>query len=74
VLERGATRDPNNVFIAAALVAAYGQLGQTDEARRNAQKVRRLLPIFEPATFGSRFPDPAHQEYLADGLRKGGLL
>ncbi len=74
VLERGATRYPDYVFIAAALVAAYGQLGYTDDARRNAEKVKHLLPIFEPATFGSRFPDPAHQEYLADGLRKGGLL
>ena len=74
VLERGATRYPDYVFIAAALVAAYGQLGDTDEAQRNAEKVKRLLPIFEPATFGSRFPDPAHYDYLADGLRKGGLL
>jgi adenylate cyclase len=73
-LQRGATRYPDYVFIAAALVAAHGQVGQIDEARRNAEKVRRLLPIFEPATFGSRFPNPAHYEYLAEGLRKGGLL
>jgi adenylate cyclase len=74
VLERGATRYPDNAFIAAALVAAYGQLGRTDQAQRNAEKAKRLLPFFDPTTFGSRLPDRAHYEYLAEGLRKGGLL
>lgn len=74
VLERGATRYPDYVFIAVALVAAYGQVGQTDEARRNVEKVKHLLPIFEPATFGSRFANPEHYEYFREGLRNGGLL
>lgn len=73
VLERGAIRYPDNAFIAATLVAAYGQLGRTDQAQRNAENVKRLLPFFDPAAFGSRLQDPAHREYLADGLRKGGL-
>jgi adenylate cyclase len=73
VLEQGATRYPDYVFIAAALVAAYGQLDRSDDALRNVEKVKRLLPIFDAATFGSRLPDPEHREYLLDGLRKGGL-
>ncbi len=73
VLERGAARYADYVFIPAALVAAYGQIGRTAEARRNAEKVRRILPIFDPAVFGSRFQNRAHYEYLAEGLRKGGL-
>ena len=74
VLERGVARYPDYVFIRVALVAAYGQLGQIADARRNADEVRRILPIFDPRLFGTRFRDSALQEYLAEGLKKGGLL
>jgi adenylate cyclase len=74
VLERGVARYPDYIFIRVVLVAAYGQLGQIVEARRNAEEVRRIFPIFDPGTFGARLRDPALQEYLAEGLKKGGLL
>ncbi len=74
ILERGASVYPNFVFIQATLVAAYGQLGRVDEARRNAEKVRSLMPIFDPRSFGRRFQNRAHYDYLMDGLRKGGML
>jgi adenylate cyclase len=73
VLERGAARFPRYIFIPAVLVAAYGQLGRTEEARRNVEKVELLQPLFDPMTFGSRFRDPAHYEHLAEGLQKGGF-
>jgi adenylate cyclase len=73
ILERGASRYPNYVFIRAALVAAYGQLGKVTEAHRNAEEVKRLLPIFDPKVFGSRLQDPALRKYLTEGLKKGGL-
>jgi len=73
ILERGAARYPKYVYIAVVLVAAYGQLGRIDDAERNAIKVKRLLPIFDPVTFGTRFKNHEHYKYLAEGLRKGGL-
>jgi adenylate cyclase len=73
ILERGVARYPNYVFIRVALVAAYGQLGQITDARRNADEVGRLLPIFDASGFGARIRDTALRQYLTEGLRKGGL-
>jgi adenylate cyclase len=72
-LEREALRIPENVFIPVVLAATYGQLGRTAEARSAAETVRRRLPVFEPQTFGSRFQNREHHEYLTEGLRKAGL-
>ncbi|MCH9051589.1 MAG: tetratricopeptide repeat protein [Proteobacteria bacterium] len=74
ILERGAARHRTYVFIPAVLVAAYGQIGRVEEARRNAQKVKRLFPIFDAETFGRRFQNREHYDYLAEGLKKGGLI
>lgn len=73
VLERGAARYPSYVFIAVVLVATYGQLGRLEDARRNVEKVKGLMPIFDAVTFGTRFKNRAHYSYLAEGLRKGGF-
>jgi len=72
-LEREALRHPDAVFISAVLAAAYGQLGRTADAEQMVQTVRRRLPVFDPRTFGSRFQNRAHHEYLVEGLRKAGL-
>ncbi len=72
ILERGAASHRTYVFIPAVLVAAYGQIGRVEEARRNAQTVRRLLPIFDARTFGQRFQNREHYDYLAEGIKKGG--
>jgi len=72
-LEREALRHPDYVFIPVVLAAAYGQLGRTADAERMAETVRRRLPVFDPQTFGSRFQNRAHHDYLIEGLRKAGL-
>jgi len=72
-LEREALRYPDYVFIPVVLAAAYGQLGRTADAEHMAEMVRRLMPVFDPATFGSRFRDQVHHDYLVEGLRKAGL-
>jgi TolB-like protein/class 3 adenylate cyclase/Tfp pilus assembly protein PilF len=72
-LEREALRNPDFIFIPVLLAATYGQLGRTADAERMAETVRRRLPVFDPQSFGSRFQDRAHQDYLIEGLRKAGL-
>ena len=58
-----------------ALAAAYGQLGQRDEAGEAVQELLKLKPniarIARPA-LQMRF-DPELVEHLIDGLRKAGL-
>ena len=57
------------------LAAAYGQLGQHDEARKAVQELLKLRPdialIARPA-LGMSF-DPELVEHLIEGLRKAGL-
>ncbi len=72
-LEREALRNPDFVYIPILLAAAYGQLGRPADAERMADMVRRRLPVFDPQTFGSRFQNRAHHDYLLEGLRKAGL-
>src|SRR5206468_1332371 len=71
--DAAAPRQPDNVFLAALRAAAYGQLGQADEARRLAETVRRLDPFFKVELFGKRLVNPANQKLVQDGLRKAGL-
>jgi adenylate cyclase len=58
-----------------APAAAYGQLGQRDEAGKAVQELLKLKPnialIARPA-LQMRF-DPELVEHLIDGLRKAGL-
>ncbi len=57
------------------LAAAYGQLGQREEASKALQELLKLMPkialIARPA-LGMRL-DPEMVEHLIDGLRKAGL-
>jgi TolB-like protein/class 3 adenylate cyclase/Tfp pilus assembly protein PilF len=73
VLERGAARYPNSVFILSVLAASYAQIGRTDEATRNSDAVRRLLPIFDPAIIGSRIRDQELLDYVGEGMMKAGF-
>jgi TolB-like protein/class 3 adenylate cyclase len=68
-----APRQPDNVFLAALRAAAYGQLGQAEEAQRAVETVRRLDPFFKVELFGKRLVNPAHRKLVQDGLRKVGL-
>jgi adenylate cyclase len=72
-LERETLRHPEFVYIKLVLAAAYGQLDRSAETDQMASEVRRLLPVFDPQAFGSRFQNRAHQQYLLEGLRKAGL-
>jgi len=58
-----------------ALAAAYGQLGQRDEAGKAVQELLKLKPkiatIVRPVLL-TRY-DPEFVEHLIDGLRKAGL-
>lgn len=73
ILQRGMAKNPNHPFIHAALAAAYAQDDRPKEAARAAERVRRLHPFFEVASFGTRFRDPQDRDRLAEGLRKAGL-
>jgi hypothetical protein len=55
------------------LAATFAQLGRRPEAARERDAVLRLNPFFEPATFGSRFQNPAHRAYLVEGVLKAGF-
>ena len=68
-----ALRTPDIVFLEAVRAAAYGQLGQKDEAKRAADNVRRVDPFFKVERFGTRLANPAHQQLAQEGLRKAGL-
>jgi hypothetical protein len=55
------------------LAASYAQIGRTDEATRNSDAVRRLLPIFDPAIIGSRIRDQELLDYVGEGMMKAGF-
>ena len=69
----GLMRAPHHVTLNALRAAALAQLGNTDEAVRAADQVRRLSPMFEAENFGTRFADPGYAVKLQEGLRKAGL-
>jgi adenylate cyclase len=57
------------------LASAYAQLGQLEEARREAAEVLRVNPRFTIEKFKRLvvFKNPNDAEHLIDGLRKAGL-
>jgi adenylate cyclase len=57
------------------LVAAYGQLGQSSDARPIIDRIHELDPTFDARRhWESRFRyQPKYLEHLLDGLRKAGL-
>jgi adenylate cyclase len=71
--DAGLTRAPHHVALNALRAAALAQLGNTDEAARAADQVRRFSPMFEAENFGSRFANAAYSAKLQEGLRKAGL-
>jgi tetratricopeptide (TPR) repeat protein len=69
----GLTRAPHHVALTALRAAALAELGNADEARRAADEVRRLSPMFEAENFGARFANAEYSAKLQEGLRKAGL-
>lgn len=66
-------RYPENAFLHAIRAAALAQDGRLDEARREADQVRRFSPFFQVDVFGTRFVRPEDRKRVQDGLRKAGL-
>ncbi len=60
-------------FLHALRAAAFVQLGDLEQARAEAARVRRVNPLFEVDDFGTRLRNPAHQAKVQGALRKAGL-
>jgi adenylate cyclase len=57
------------------LASAYAQLGQIEEARKEAAEVLRIAPGFTIEGYGRILPykDPKDVEHRLDGMPKAGL-
>ena len=62
-----------NTFLHAMRAATFAQLGDLNEARGEAARVRALNPYFQVDQFGTRFRNAAHQAKIQAALRKAGL-
>jgi Flp pilus assembly protein TadD len=60
-------------FTPAVLAAAYGQLGRTEEAGREAQAVRRMWPFFNTDKFAAQWQSERDRALIREGLGKAGL-
>jgi len=66
-------RAPQLATLHAMRAAALAQLGDLEEARREAERVRRLSPAFRAENYALGFVDPRHTAKVHEGLRKAGL-
>jgi adenylate cyclase len=66
-------RAPEYVYLHAVRAAAFGQTGNTEDARKAADQLRRLDPFFRVDLFGTRFVDAKLKAKAQEGLRKAGL-
>lgn len=69
-LQGQATENPATF---ALLAAAYGQLGQQDQAATVLASLKRISPFFDPELYAGNMVDPNHARHLLEGLRKAGL-
>jgi adenylate cyclase len=74
-LRECALRLPNMQLPHVWLASAYAQLGQIEDARREAAEVLRINPGFTIERYQRivRYKDPRDVEHRADGMRKAGL-
>ena len=66
-------RVPNHYGLHVIRAATLAQLGDAEEARRAADQVRRLNPLFRAENTGRRFRNPEDAAKILEGLRKAGL-
>lgn len=66
-------RAPDYSYLHAVRAAAFGQTGNTEEARKAADQLRRLDPFFRVDQFGARFVDAKFKAKAQEGLLKAGL-
>lgn len=67
------TAVPGHAHAQALKAAALARSGKVEEARSAAEEVKRLDPLFDADSFGTRFEDPRYTAFLRDGLRAAGL-
>jgi TolB-like protein/Tfp pilus assembly protein PilF len=70
VVDEALTRFPDIAFLHAVRAAILAEVGNLDEARLAAARVRKLSPNFDAERFGTRFRDPAHTARIQEALRK----
>lgn len=75
VLEDGLSQHPERTYAHIVLTAAYAENGRLDDAKRSADRVRRLHPFFEIEAFASLppFKNPEDKERVRSALLKAGL-
>jgi TolB-like protein len=66
-------RAPGYAYLHAVRAAAFGQMGNADEARTAADQLRKLDPFFRIDLFGTRFVDAKLKTKAQEGLRKAGF-
>ena len=64
---------PGHSGLHAIRAATLAQMGDAEGARRAADQVRRLSPMFQVENVGTRFRNPGDTAKVQDGLRKAGL-
>lgn len=67
-------RDRKDHFYYATLAVAHAELGNDIRAAEAARQTRRAWPFFKAEEFVRQFRDPRHQQRIAEGLRKAGLV
>jgi adenylate cyclase len=67
-------RDRKDHFYYATLAIAHAELGNKVYAAEAARQTRHAWPFFKAEEFVRQFRDPHHQQRIAEGLRKAGLV
>jgi adenylate cyclase len=70
LLERNLSESPTDNYNHVLLAMIYALQDRREDAARELAAVRRLLPLFDPDTFGSQLQNPADRNRVRDGLRK----
>jgi tetratricopeptide (TPR) repeat protein len=70
LLERNLSQSPTDSYNHVLLALIYAQQDRRENAARALAAVRRLLPLFNPNTFGSQLRKPEDRERVRDGFLK----
>src|SRR5262245_9420006 len=70
LLERNLSESPTDDYNRVLLAMIYAEQDRREDAARELAAIRRLLPLFNPDTFGSQLQSTADRERVRDGLRK----
>ncbi len=71
--DRSLVKSPDYFELHLVRAMALAELGDVDGARLGASQYRRFSPLFEAASFGSRFAKQADQAKVQRGLGKAGF-